>query len=129
MPARWKLHHHQVTTDGSVHGGAVHRSLPGICTPRRIVCAPRWTPTVRPIQPSPLRHAFQRFSDASPLFCSGEWIVKHPRILRVSMTGSTNAGKAAMRNAAGELKSITLELGGNDPCIVLPDVDPNEMAK
>ncbi len=45
------------------------------------------------------------------------------------MTGSTNAGKAAMRNAADELKSITLELGGNDPCIVLPDVDPKEMAK
>ncbi|KAI0788017.1 aldehyde dehydrogenase [Fomes fomentarius] len=59
----------------------------------------------------------------------GEWIVKHPRILRVSMTGSTNAGKAAMRAAADELKSITLELGGNDPCIVLPDVDPKEMAK
>ncbi len=60
---------------------------------------------------------------------SGEWIVKHPRISHISMTGSTTAGKAVMRSAADNLKSVTLELGGNDPCIVLDDVDPKEMAK
>ncbi|KAI0749868.1 aldehyde dehydrogenase [Daedaleopsis nitida] len=59
----------------------------------------------------------------------GEWIVKDPRIPRVSVTGSTTAGKAVMRAAADELKSITLELGGNDPCIVLDDVEPQEMAQ
>lgn len=34
-----------------------------------------------------------------------------------------------MRSAADNLKSVTLELGGNDPCIVLDDVDPKEIAK
>jgi acyl-CoA reductase-like NAD-dependent aldehyde dehydrogenase len=32
-----------------------------------------------------------------------------------------------MRSAAGTLKRITLELGGNDPAIVLPDVDVEEV--
>ncbi|RDX43807.1 aldehyde dehydrogenase [Lentinus brumalis] len=59
----------------------------------------------------------------------GEWIVRHPRIMRISMTGSSGAGKAVMREAANELKSLTLELGGNDPAIVFGDVDPKEMAQ
>lgn len=56
-------------------------------------------------------------------------MVKHPRIMRVSMTGSTAAGKSIMRDAADELKSITLELGGNDPAIVLDDVDVKQVAQ
>ena len=56
-------------------------------------------------------------------------MVRHPRIMRVSMTGSVPAGKAVMAEAAPELKSITLELGGNDPAIVLDDVDPKEIAQ
>ncbi len=59
----------------------------------------------------------------------GERIVRHPRIMRISMTGSSGAGKAVMREAADELKSLTLELGGNDPAIVFGDVDPKEMAQ
>lgn len=49
--------------------------------------------------------------------------------MRISFTGSTTAGKAIMREAAAELKSITLELGGNDPAIVLPDIDPEKVAQ
>lgn len=63
------------------------------------------------------------------LFVRGEWITAHPRIMRVSMTGSTVAGKAVMRGVSSELKSLTLELGGNDPAIVLDDVDPKEIAQ
>ncbi|KAH9945466.1 aldehyde dehydrogenase [Epithele typhae] len=59
----------------------------------------------------------------------GRWVVRHPRILRVSFTGSTPAGKAVMAEAATELKALTLELGGNDPAIVLEDVDPAEVAQ
>ncbi|KAH9945467.1 aldehyde dehydrogenase [Epithele typhae] len=59
----------------------------------------------------------------------GQWMVEHPRILRVSLTGSTRAGKAVMAAAAPELKVLTLELGGNDAAIVLDDVDPAAVAK
>ena len=60
---------------------------------------------------------------------SGQLMVKHPRIMRVSMTGSTGGGKAIMRDAGAELKSVTLELGGNDPAIVLDDVDVKQVAQ
>ncbi|WP_329343427.1 aldehyde dehydrogenase family protein [Streptomyces sp. NBC_01352] len=58
----------------------------------------------------------------------GEWITSHPGIDKIAFTGSTETGKAVMRSAAGNLKRLTLELGGNDPAIVLPDVDPKKVA-
>jgi acyl-CoA reductase-like NAD-dependent aldehyde dehydrogenase len=58
----------------------------------------------------------------------GPWITEHPGINKISFTGSTATGKAVMRSAAGNLKRITLELGGNDPAIVLPDADPEALA-
>lgn len=53
----------------------------------------------------------------------GPWLTAHPGIDKVSFTGSTATGRAIMRAAADDLKRITLELGGNDPAIVLEDVD------
>ena len=41
----------------------------------------------------------------------------------ITFTGSAATGKHIMRSAAGTLKKITLELGGNDPALVLPDAD------
>lgn len=41
----------------------------------------------------------------------------------VAFTGSMGAGKDIMRRAAGSLKRLIMELGGNDPMIVLPDAD------
>ncbi|EMD33479.1 hypothetical protein CERSUDRAFT_118059 [Gelatoporia subvermispora B] len=58
----------------------------------------------------------------------GKLLCEHPEIKRISMTGSTAAGKNIMRAAANNLTRLTLELGGNDPAIVLPDVDPQELA-
>lgn len=58
----------------------------------------------------------------------GKWMTAHPDIDKIAFTGHTETGKAVMRSAAGTLKRITLELGGNDPAIVLPDVDPKEVA-
>ncbi len=58
----------------------------------------------------------------------GQWITDHPDIAKVSFTGSTATGKRVMESAARTLKRVTLEMGGNDAGIVLPDVDPKAVA-
>lgn len=58
----------------------------------------------------------------------GAAIARHPDINKIVFTGSTATGKKIMENAAGNLKRLTLELGGNDAGIVLPDVDPKAVA-
>ena len=58
----------------------------------------------------------------------GQWMTEHPGIDKISFTGSVATGKKVMASAAGNLKRITLELGGNDPAIVLDDVDPQAIA-
>ena len=58
----------------------------------------------------------------------GKWMTAHPGIDKIAFTGHTETGKNVMRSAAANLKRLTLELGGNDPAIVLADVDPKEIA-
>mmetsp|Transcript_32166 Transcript_32166/g.72980 ORF Transcript_32166/g.72980 Transcript_32166/m.72980 type:complete len:528 (-) Transcript_32166:14-1597(-) len=58
----------------------------------------------------------------------GQMMVEHPKIAQISFTGSAATGKKIMATGAATLKKVTLELGGNDPAIVLPDVDPREVA-
>lgn len=58
----------------------------------------------------------------------GAAIAAHPGIDKIVFTGSTPTGKKIMQSAAGNLKRLTLELGGNDAGIVLPDVAPKEVA-
>ena len=59
----------------------------------------------------------------------GPWITSHPGIDKVSFTGSSHTGRLVMASAAQSLKRVTLELGGNDAAIVLPDVDVESVAK
>ncbi|MED4750712.1 aldehyde dehydrogenase family protein [Brevibacillus choshinensis] len=59
----------------------------------------------------------------------GRWITEHPDVNKISFTGSTATGKKVMQSAATHLKRVTLELGGNDAAIVLPDADPAKIAK
>jgi acyl-CoA reductase-like NAD-dependent aldehyde dehydrogenase len=59
----------------------------------------------------------------------GPLVTSHPGIDKVSFTGSTATGRAVMRSAADRLKRLTLELGGNDAAIVLPDVDVPSVAR
>jgi acyl-CoA reductase-like NAD-dependent aldehyde dehydrogenase len=59
----------------------------------------------------------------------GAWITQHPDISKISFTGSTATGRKIMASAAGNIKRVTLELGGNDPAIVMPDVDVEATAK
>ena len=58
----------------------------------------------------------------------GKWMTAHPGIDKIAFTGHTETGKHVMRSAADNLKRITLELGGNDPAIVLADVDARAIA-
>ena len=53
----------------------------------------------------------------------GPYLTSHPDVAKVGFTGSTATGKRIMENSADSLKRLTLELGGNDPAIVLDDVD------
>ncbi|MDB6092185.1 MAG: aldehyde dehydrogenase [Gammaproteobacteria bacterium] len=58
----------------------------------------------------------------------GKWMTAHPGLDKIAFTGNTVTGKHVMRSAAATLKRLTLELGGNDPAIVLPDVDAKSIA-
>ncbi len=53
----------------------------------------------------------------------GTVLTTHPLVGKVSLTGTCETGTLVMRNAADTTKKITLELGGNDPAIILPDID------
>ncbi|HEX5645319.1 MAG TPA: aldehyde dehydrogenase family protein [Erythrobacter sp.] len=59
----------------------------------------------------------------------GPLITQHPDIDKITFTGSTATGKKIMEGASADLKRITLELGGNDASIVLPDADPKKIAE
>ncbi len=58
----------------------------------------------------------------------GPWLTSHPGVDKVSFTGSTATGRRVMESAAPTLKRVTLELGGNDAAIVMPDVDVDAVA-
>jgi acyl-CoA reductase-like NAD-dependent aldehyde dehydrogenase len=58
----------------------------------------------------------------------GPALTTHPDVAKVAFTGSTATGKKVMASAAGTLKRLTLELGGNDAAIVLGDIDPKDVA-
>lgn len=59
----------------------------------------------------------------------GAWMTQHPAVAKIAFTGSVRTGKAIAAAAAPDLKRVTLELGGNDPAIVLDDVAPEKIAR
>lgn len=58
----------------------------------------------------------------------GSILSGHPDIAKVSFTGSAETGRRIMTSGADTLKRLTLELGGNDPALILGDVDVEETA-
>jgi acyl-CoA reductase-like NAD-dependent aldehyde dehydrogenase len=58
----------------------------------------------------------------------GEALTSHPDVQKITFTGSIATGRKVMASAAAGLKRLTLELGGNDPAIVLDDADPKKVA-
>jgi aldehyde dehydrogenase (NAD+) len=59
----------------------------------------------------------------------GPWMTEHPGFDKISFTGSTQTGRRVMASAASTLKRVTLELGGNDPAIVMPDANVEKIAE
>lgn len=60
---------------------------------------------------------------------TGAALAAHPDVPRVSFTGGVPTGQHILRAAAKYMKEVTLELGGKNPMIVFPDVDPVAAAK
>ncbi len=59
---------------------------------------------------------------ARPAIAGGE-LCANPAVRKLSFTGSTEVGKLLMRQCAGTVKRLSLELGGNAPFIVFDDAD------
>ncbi len=59
----------------------------------------------------------------------GGALVRHPRVAKISFTGSTEVGRGLMREAAETIKRVTLELGGKSPNIVFADADLDAAVK
>jgi phenylacetaldehyde dehydrogenase len=59
---------------------------------------------------------------------AGAAIAEHAGIDKVAFTGSTNVGRLVARAATGNLKKVSLELGGKSPHIAAPDADPGQVA-
>ena len=54
---------------------------------------------------------------------AGRALAEHKLVDKITFTGSTETGKSIVRAAAGNLKRVSLELGGKSPVIIMPDAD------
>ncbi|MFE4308724.1 aldehyde dehydrogenase family protein [Streptomyces sp. NPDC056891] len=64
---------------------------------------------------------FQVLPGTGPV--AGNALVEHPGVAKIVFTGSTGVGKSIMAKCAGQVKRLTLELGGKSPNIVFADAD------
>ncbi|HVL64593.1 MAG TPA: aldehyde dehydrogenase family protein [Actinomycetota bacterium] len=60
---------------------------------------------------------------------AGAALAEHEDVDKIAFTGSTEVGKIILKASAGNLKRVTLELGGKSPNIVFPDADMRRAAK
>lgn len=60
---------------------------------------------------------------------AGAWLTEHPDVDKVSFTGSTAVGKQIIDAAKGNLKKVSLELGGKSAMVVFPDADLEEASQ
>ena len=111
---------------------AIWHVVPAIRTGNTVVIKPS------PFTPLGTLRLVQLFSQALPPglvnVISGDddlgaALSQHPDVNKLVFTGSIATGKKIMSSAASTLKPLTLELGGNDPAILLPDADPEKFAE
>ncbi|NLY37872.1 MAG: aldehyde dehydrogenase family protein [Firmicutes bacterium] len=113
---------------------AMRSVAPAIATGNAVVLKPA---TDTPGSAFLLAEAFDRAGFPPGLFnviagrgCDiGDYIVEHPVPSLISFTGSTEVGRRVGALAGGKIKDVSLELGGNNVMIVLPDADIKEAAK
>ena len=60
---------------------------------------------------------------------AGESLARHEDVDKVAFTGSTEVGHEIVKSSAGNLKQVSLELGGKSPSIVFPDADLDTAAQ
>lgn len=107
---------------------------PALATGCTIVCKPASE------TPLSLANVFDCLRDAGCPAGVANWVLgpsdeiateflsnRHTR--KLSFTGSTRVGKLLMKQAADRMVRVSLELGGHAPCIILPDADPEAVAK
>jgi acyl-CoA reductase-like NAD-dependent aldehyde dehydrogenase len=101
---------------------------PALATGNTLVLKPS------PFAPATLTLALHRIAQALPEGVVnvvhghaevGQALTSHPLVRKVGFTGGAATARHVMASAAGTVKNITLELGGNDPAIVLDDVNMN----
>jgi len=56
----------------------------------------------------------------------GEAMVRHPKVRKISFTGSTEVGINVIKNSADTIKNVSMELGGNDAAVILRDAEVNQ---
>ena len=55
-------------------------------------------------------------------------MIRNPDVMRIGFVGSVETGRIIAREAAEDLKHVSLELGGKNPIIIFPDADPDKAA-
>jgi len=112
---------------------AVWKILPAIATGNTVIIKPSpYTPLttlrlgeiIRDIFPAGVVNVIAGDNEI------GQYLSEHPDINKITLTGSVSTGKKVMASAAmSNLKRVTLELGGNDVAIVMPDVNIAEVVE
>lgn len=105
---------------------AMMKLAPALATGNTLVLKPS------PFASAALTIAMQRLAEVLPTGVInvvhgdgdvGQALTTHPLVRKIGFTGGTATASQVMAAAAGSIKNITLELGGNDPAIVLDDAD------
>jgi len=105
---------------------AMMKLAPAVATGNSIVIKPS------PVAPAAPSIALQKIAELFPPGVInvvqgdievGEALTTHPLVRKVGFTGGVTTARSVMSGAAAMIKNITLELGGNDPAIVLDDAD------
>jgi succinate-semialdehyde dehydrogenase/glutarate-semialdehyde dehydrogenase len=112
----------------------VHKVIPALLMGNAVVVKP---PTPDPLTELLLTDMLVRAGVPKQaiqmIFASGAYtsahFIKSPRLAAVTFTGSTETGKKVYREAAGAMHRVFLEMGGNDPFVVLDDADLDNAAE